>query len=1070
MPMKPTRNTTPAGWVPLLGALCIAVPLPARAAPPPEEPDAAGGEPDGDWSFEVEDISDDAAALEADLKEGEVQATGEVGTVEGTVSSTTGEPIAGAYVEVVGKAWVARTGIDGRYALDLPPGKWTIVAREELHQAIEQPGVTVTAEQKTTQDFSLRPQGQALVVKVEADANVEGSAGTQLQRQKEVASSDRMSREEISRSGGGSLANVARFIVGATVIDGRFVFVRGLGHRYGNTLLDGARVPSPEPDLRTVPLDIFPSGALGAITVQKSFTPDVPGDFAGGSIQLVTREIPTDPLVSVEMTVEANTQTTFRPMITNGAFPAQDFFGFGNLPRGLPAEIPGDQKVGTGLLDLETFEPIWTPDEVERQGEALYTDTRMRRGANAPLNGKLKTTLGDSWSVPGAGRFGLLGSAEYANKHQSLREIDRIYGGSGSVGELNTTEPQVDFTGRRTTNTVRWSALGLGRWDVTDDHRVELSSLYSRDAEDETREQRGVAPGIQPASIPILSTRIRYVTRSIWFNRLGARHRFPVFDGKHRIQLDYFGSFSRALRDDPAMRSMLYIPDAGCDLHDLSVGCGGILDTSQGGSKAGDQLYMKLVDDNVDGGINLAIPFDQWSGLDTVLRVGAWADGKWRDFGARRFDYRVEGGQVPVGTGNVINDPSVGGELGNADEPFVLRELTRPVDNYRASQRLYAGYGMLTLPFAPWVRVSGGARVEASRIRVRPYDLFEAEDAPEVDCEANPAEPDCLQAEISKVDVLPSAALIFSPKLPEKQGAMNVRLMGSQTLARPEFRELAPFQFTDFVGGFTVLGNENLQQTKIWNAEARWEWFPRPTEVVAVTGFYKLFERPIEQVLNANTPAQQSFINARTATNLGIELELRKTLGFLAGPATAARRVLGQLGVGSNFAYVYSRVKLFPPCYPPGGTPPVPMDDPAFDDYVERPGCKPGIEAVTSRERPLQGQSPYVVNVFVDYDNRESGTFVRVLFNTFGPRIFAVSTQGLPDVYEQPVPGLDVVISQRIVAVRKSRDGDLRNELRFEAGATNVLNPTIRRTQGPDGVTYQTRRGVSLASGLSWSF
>ena len=1036
------------------------------AAPTPAGPpdDADDG---GDWAFEVEDISDDPEALAADLKEGEVQATGKVGTLTGVVLDTKGDPVPGAYVEAVGAEFMARAGIDGRYSLDLPPGTYTIVAREELHEAIEQPGVEIRTKTQTETNFTLVPQSQALVVQVEADANVEGDAGVMIRRQKEVASSDRMSREEISRSGGGSLANVARFIVGATVVGGRFVFVRGLGHRYGNTLLDGARVPSPEPDLRTVPLDIFPSGALGAINVQKSFTPDVPGDFAGGSIQLVTREIPRDPTVSASVEVEANSATTGRPMLYSGAFAGADAFGFGNRPRGLSDALPATQKVGHGLIDTNTFEPIWSPEQVERHGESMYTDYRVRRGKRAPFNGKVGLTLGDSWATRGGGRFGLLASANYSNKHQSIRETVRQYGGSN--GEIDTSTPQVAFQGLTTTQAVRWSGLGLARWDINDNHRVEWTSLYSRDSEDETREQRGIAPNVSGLD-PILATRLRYIARSVSFNRLGARHRFPIASGKHRVQLDYFGSYSLALRDDPSIRSNLYLAQPGCDLDDVESACDANLDTSSKGNAAGDQVFMRLRDDNVNGAANLEVPFDQWSGLETSIKFGAWGEGKWRDFGVRRFDYRVApdfaATDVPGGTGNVINDNTIGGGISQtegATEPFVLRELTRSVDNYRATQKLYAGYAMLTLPFVNWLKFSGGARLEWSDIDVRPYDIFEDASDPAPDCATDDGDPTCLATRLAKLDVLPAAAFIVSPKLRDGLGTMNVRIMGSGTVARPEFRELAPFAFTDFVGGFTIQGNEDLQQTRIWNGEVRWEWFPRPTEVIAVTGFYKNFQKPIEQIANSNSPPVLSFVNAKDAHNIGAELELRKGRGFLVGRKHPSRKTLDQFAVGSNFAYVFSRVNLRSPCHLPGTESPGP-------DFVEREDCRPEIDAVTSRSRPLQGQSPYVLNAFLDYTNDDSGTFVRALFNTFGRRIYAVSTLGLPDIYEEPVPTVDFVFSQRLFGVRTSRDGDLRNELRFNFGVTNLLNTRIRRTQGDDEtLTYGARKGVSVSTGLSWS-
>ena len=204
-------------------------------------------------------------------------------------------------------------------------------------------------------------------------------APNRLQRRESAATRDILSRESISKSGGGSTASVAVRIVGATVLDGKYLFVRGLGHRYGNTLFDGARLPSPEPDIRTVPLDIVPSGALSAINVQKTFTPDRPGDFAGGSVQLESREIPRKLLFELNLRTGGNTQTTFRDRTFEGGFPGPDAFGFGNLPRRLPDAIPNDHPANRNALG-DDLKPVWTAKQIERFGESLYTDTRVRRG------------------------------------------------------------------------------------------------------------------------------------------------------------------------------------------------------------------------------------------------------------------------------------------------------------------------------------------------------------------------------------------------------------------------------------------------------------------------------------------------------------------------------------------------------------------------------------------------------------------------------------------------------------------------------------------------------------------
>jgi TonB-dependent receptor len=401
-----------------------------------------------------------------------------------------------------------------------------------------------------------------------------------------------------------------------------------------------------------------------------------------------------------------------------------------------------------------------------------------------------------------------------------------------------------------------------------------------------------------------------------------------------------------------------------------------------------------------------------------------WLEGKQREFFGRRFAVgQVSGIMAPVGTGDVLGPDQIGGNGPMDTQPFFYRETTRALDNYDAEQEVYATYAMIDLPVVRWFKLAGGARFEASRIDVRPFDYFgrESEQMTVAD----------LGASLDDYDVLPSASLIFSPT--EK---MNVRLVGAKTLARPEFRELAPFEFEDFVGGTTVRGNPGLVSTGIWNADLRWEWFPSAAEVVAVSVFYKHFDDPIEKIALATANRRTaSFRNAKLAHNVGAELELRKNLEFL-GPR------LEGLSLGANFAYVYSRVELGAKCSP--------TTDPTCNAVAS--------DQSTSRRRALQGQSPFVVNAYLDYTDESSGTSARFLYNAFGRRIEEVGVFGLPDVYEESIHNFDFVLGQ-----------DVAKNLTLSLSIENILNYPRRWTQGRDrAVTYLAWPGTTFALGLSY--
>lgn len=1021
-----------------------------------------GGEPlSEDSDFIFEDISDDPEALDAELKSGEVQATGKVGTVAGRIVNAKNEPLAGVYVRAVGTHYVARTGVDGTYELRLPPGSYTLSIELDLYKTKEIPDLAIVEGKVSSQNLELVPMAGVMeTFEVSDSINMEVE-GAQLEiRKSDVAASDGLDRKEIEKAGGGKVSSVAVRIVGATVVNRRYLFVRGLGHRYGNTLLDGARVPSPEPELRTVPLDVFPTGALSAINVQKTFTPDRPGDFTGGSVQFSTRDAPSEPTLDIGVDVGFNTVTTWQPMVTNGAFEGHDLLGLGHIPRRLPDSYPQGIKVGRGATDPQTFSPLYTPEEIQQQGIDLYTDYRVRRGAQAPPNMGVRLTTGNSWETTDhGGRFGVLFAGGYKNEHQSNREIVRLYGLDTVNNVLVTNPPSVNFDSHKTVYGVAYNGLLKLEYDINPNHRFDLTGFYSRESTDETRDMYGIAPGV--AGLDSLNyTRLRYVSRSIAFTQLRGAHKLPPRAAN--IGIEYFGAFSQARRDDPALREMVYRYNEANDYWRVDNSTGAM----------GTQMYLDLVDNNENAALDLIFPFAQWKGLDGRVKIGAWVDAKQREFSARRYFFRDAAGladAIPIGRDNIINARTIGGGVGAAQggtRPFTLFEGTRPQDNYGAWQRVVAGYAMLDLPFVRWFKVVGGVRLESNLITVTPVDIYAIE--------GTMPDPSLARVQIVDLDWLPAGSLIFSPPLPEGGGDFNIRLSGARTVARPEFRELAPFEFRDYVGGFDKQGNPNLRSTKIWNADLRFEWFPRTNEVVAISGFFKDFTDPIEEVAAARIPPKASFANAKGAINGGVELEFRKALDFLAPKPSPARKVLRDFSIGANFAYIYSQVELYPKCYPVGGVPPTdPNSGDPLPGYVEREGCRPEYEVSTNTKRPLQGQSPWIVNAYVDYDNSQIGTHVRLLYNSFGRYIVQVSAFGLPDIYQQPRHLLDLVVSQRLFAYRRNDWGDLRNELLLDVEIANILNTVDLQTQtlgGTSYTTYRTLDGTSFKVGLVWKY
>ena len=990
---------TPAAPEP--AAPAPAAPAPAAPAPAAPLPEDDSGCADGD--FCVEDLTDDAEALKKETaQKAAPKLAGPVGTISGRMlDAVSGSPLIGVNVTVPGTDFKTKTDVDGRYLLPVPPGTYQVRVWYDAYEGMTVSGVVVERDALVDINRELKPiAGMTQTVAVTAEINKESAAGKLVERKKSVAARDMMSRDDIRKSGGGATSAVARRIVGSTIVGDRFLFVRGLGHRYGNTLFDGARLPSPDPNLRTVPLDIFPSGALSAINVQKTATPDVPADFAGASVQLESRETPEKWSFQVDARFGVNTATSFRPGLRGDHF-AGDNFTTGNLGRGLPDLYNTKVPIGPGtMVDGEL---AYTPQQIEKFGESLPSlKTAVGRYTALPnFSGGLQ--LGNTFK-PWGTRLGFLVAGNYANATQTLQETHRIYNTdepAPDVYVLNTRNPDVDIAGTNTTQNVQLSTLGLIKWKFDEHNRIGLTTLYTRDADNESRVLEGRLRTTCGEQFYCRNTRLRYIMRSVLFTRLGGKHEIPAAKG---FTIEWFGSYAQARQDDPLLREMLFNrpqelgpADANYDVEP---------------NESGKFQFFKLLDHAGSGALDFTVPFKQWGQLDSRFKFGGWAEAKRRTFGVRTLDFEPRTPMnLPTGTGNILNPGTIGdGEVGSS-QPFSISDFTRPggQDGYTARQEVFAGYAMLDLPLVRWARLVGGARFEANDIRVAPFDAFGLP----VDASKN--------AHIRTNDVLPSVSLIFAARKD-----MNVRLVGAQTVARPEFRELAPFQFTDFAGGFTVQGNPNLTATKIWNTDLRWEWFPSANEVLAFSVFYKHFDAPIERMI-ATSPRLQTFANAPFANNVGAELEARKNLEFIT-------KSMRDLSLGFNFAYIFSRVQIGEP-------------------------VQGELLAPTSSQRYLEGQSPYVLNAFLGYDNERSGTNARVLFNTFGRRIAFVGGNHLPDVYELPVHTMDATVSQRV-----------HKNLSLSFSALNMLDWRRRLVQGEeDAIFYSTRRGVFLILGLSYS-
>ncbi len=777
------------------------------------------------------------------------------GGVWGVVKTQGGETALEAVVTVIGRSEKATTDMDGQYRLDLPPGTYQLRVTYELQRIARVKNVRVGAGKILRVDVLLVPDATAVEEFTAVEAEVErASAATQLFLRKNAAqASDSVGAQDIAKTPDRNAADAVKRVVGTTVVDGRYIFIRGLGDRYTNTLLNGSPLPSPEPDRQAVPLDMFPALVLADLTVSKTFVPDMPGDFAGGSLNIHTRDLPNKFLFQTTLGVGANTESTFGKRLS---YPGGklDWIGIDDGGRKLPAAVP-PSKV-TRLNPDGTLNPNLTD-----VGRAVTSPMETDRTLNLP-NGSLSAVLGDSFKLGKQRVLGYMAGFTYARRFQKRQnEIVRTYGidptTPGQLKELN------DYRGETGLDTVTWSGLGTVTYAFDNDHKISLTGLYSRNAEKEGRVLTGYN---DEQANTIRDERIRFVNRNLVYGQLRGDHRLRKIGD---ASLQWTALYARAQLSDPNLRETVYVDNAeqGFSFRDSTL--------------SGQHFYAAQSETTRSGSLDWTQPLVSGD-APTKVKVGGMVTLRGRSFNARRFRFLPISGADPA----IYREaPDQLFSADNVGKAIALEEWTSPTDAYAAQYNVYAGYAMADVGITSRLRFVGGERIEVSRQTIQSFDPFSPDG-------------DRVESKLNRTDLLPSANLIY-----KVTAASNIRLSATRTVARPQLRELAPFVFTDFFGAREIFGNPNLDRTNVLNLDARFELFPRVGEVLALSFFHKRFTKPIETIIIPTSRGVVSFQNAKGAVNTGLELEARKGLDFMSSS-------LKELTLLANLTLVHSRVDL----------------------------------------------------------------------------------------------------------------------------------------------------------------
>ena len=888
----------------------------------------------------------------------------------------------------------ALTGPDGAFRFEVPPATYRVIFNYQSYSVLVRDDVVVGP--GATVDLTVTMTPKPLQIKgIEVQGlGRKGSEAASLQTQKKADYvSDAITSEQISRSTDSNAAEALQRVTGLSVVEGKYVFVRGLGERYSSTTVNGASVGTPEPNKKVIPLDVFPAGSLENIVVQKTYTPDQQGEFAGGVVDLNTRDFVDGKSFAQNLSIGYSASVA-KEKFWSYQGGKRDFLGVDDGTRDYPdyfKSLAGSKRVTqNGVFGGDGFDR----DQIQAMGQSFNKIWSPAKNGGSP-NYSYSANYGNRYHVFGK-ELGVLGAFSLSNNFTTVVREQNAYSGTSTrlspLYEYDVTESNAKVLG---------GALANLSVKLAEPHTIQLRGLYTRSSDDFTRTSEG--PNYNYGTPLVQITSLDFIERGLFLGVLSGRSRFTPAGG---FQIDWLGSYSEAMRDEPDRREAVYEASAQ----------GGVA-LSNRSTIPLTRIFGDMNEYDRSASLNLTKPFPFVQGREAKLKMG----------GAYRYRNRISSfrrlGFSLGAAGRSALDLHQTPESLLIDENikpgyFQLVEDTRENDTYRASQEISAGYAMATVPILPKLEILAGARLEHSDQKVEAKSPFVTSVAP-------------TNVELNDHDLLPAVNATY--RVSER---MNFRGGYSVTVSRPELREMSPFDIYDYETGYSEVGNTNIKSTNIENYDARWEFFPGTRELLAVSGFRKVLYQPIESVVEGSSGGY--ILSPRNGTDgrlYGVEVETRVGVRNVwdtiahALPLPESGSALDHWALSFNYSRVESSVRVR-----------------ATTDAAGNP---------VFREGPLQGQSSYAMNAGVFYGS--AGLQGALMLSQFGLRLAQFGAgaypSSLPDIYEHPPTSLDLTLGQQFGSW-----------LTVKVSAENLLNePTEYRQLGLITRRYNTGRTMSLS-------
>ena len=911
------------------------------------------------------------------------------GKIEGKVSdSRSGANLSGVSVSVDGNKTIVATNVEGYFIITLDAGKkYSVKLTSVGYKAKEIAEVEVTAGQVTPLDIVIEKSAKTEdAVIIRSSARKESTAALISYQKNTAVVAQVISAEAIRRSPDKNTGEVLKRVPGTSVQEGKYLVVRGLADRYNQAMLNGILLSSTEPDRKTFSFDILPSSMIDNIIINKSFIPELPGEWAGGLIQVNTKDVPAKNFLNVQIGTGFNTQTIGKDFYSYKGS-STDFLGFDNGTRVLPAGIPN--KAAYSELDNgqkttygKSFKNIWT---AEKRNSNFLPSLNQ----NILISGGFTKKLG---------KKNKLSAILAVNYNRSNKRT--VFENQVNLFQNNVASLNFDYFNTKYSQDILAGALANITLQLGNNSKISFKNMLNVNTTNYTTERTG--KDFESNSITgdnIKAAELAFKANTFFNTQLSGEHNIKRYNAK----LHWFGSYNILDQYIPDQRRLQYNQD---DPANPNSPYSLLIGASKSSQKSGSRYFGYLNDYVYTAGGDLAKSFSIKNNVQTI-KAGYFFQVKDRLFDARPFAIYLPSDNPSLrhlSADQVFSAENFGTGF---DNKLAFNELGGAGYRYIANSILNAGFLQFDNQVGKKIRIVWGLRVE---------------DFDQVIGSLRKADPRHVYSKVT--DYLPGINITY--KVTEKT---NVRLSASQTVIRPEFRELSTFQFYDFDLGATVAGNTALLRTKVSNFDLRYEMYPRGGELFTLGIFYKYFKNPIEAYFNVGSGGSSTynFINADEANSFGAELEFRKKLDF--------SRMLKNFTVQGNVSYIYNRV----------------------------------TGQSTILNRPMQGQSPYLLNAGIQYDVDKYGLATTLLFNQIGRRIVFVGGSDQPPIWENPRAVLDFQIAKKILKNKGEIKMNIADILNQKAIFYNDLNDN-KKYDKHDAFAIKRNYGTNISFSFAYNF